>query len=46
MVFGTREVPGVITVPERLAMDWLLDPSTGDVRADIADHYRLRRAAG
>ena len=46
VVFGTREVPGVITVPERLAMDWLLDPSTGEVRADIADHYRLRRAAG
>lgn len=45
LVFGTHEVPGVITVPERLAMQWLIDPTTGDVRAAVADHYRLRRAA-
>jgi sterol desaturase/sphingolipid hydroxylase (fatty acid hydroxylase superfamily) len=45
LVFGTLAPAGVITVPERLAMRWLLDPTTGEVRADAAGSYRLRRAA-
>lgn len=42
-VFGTYEEPGVIVVPERLKMPWLVDPATGDVPASLAAHYRIRR---
>jgi sterol desaturase/sphingolipid hydroxylase (fatty acid hydroxylase superfamily) len=45
VVFGTFQAPGVITVPEKLAMDWLVDPQTGDVHEDLATLWRLRRAA-
>lgn len=41
-VFRTYRTPGVITIPPRLAMTWLVDPATGDVHARFADHYRLR----
>lgn len=44
LVFGTYRRPGVIKVPARLCMAWLLDPATGDVRAEHADHYELLRA--
>jgi hypothetical protein len=44
VVCGTSEAPGVITVPEQLAMDWLVDPATGDVYEDLATAWRLRRA--
>jgi hypothetical protein len=45
IVFGTFEAPGVITVPEKLAMEWLVDPATGDVHTELATDWRLRRAA-
>lgn len=44
VVFGTFRAPGVITVPEKLAMDWLLDPETGDIHPDLGADWRLRRA--
>lgn len=40
-VFGTYVSPGEIAVPRRLAMRWLCDPATDDVRAEFADTYRL-----
>jgi len=39
----TREPLGPIPVPERLAMSWLLDAETGDVKAAYANDYRLVR---
>jgi sterol desaturase/sphingolipid hydroxylase (fatty acid hydroxylase superfamily) len=42
-VFGTHEPLGVVRVPARHAMPWLLDPATGDVRAELAADYRLQR---
>jgi sterol desaturase/sphingolipid hydroxylase (fatty acid hydroxylase superfamily) len=42
-VFGTHEEPGVVAVPEKLAMRWLIDPATGDVHAHLSDLYALRR---
>jgi sterol desaturase/sphingolipid hydroxylase (fatty acid hydroxylase superfamily) len=44
LVFGTFEAPGRIRVPEKLCMRWLVDPRTGDVFADLAVFYELRRA--
>lgn len=41
IVFGTLEVPGRVPVPERLAMRWLLDPATGEVRAEHRAFYEL-----
>jgi sterol desaturase/sphingolipid hydroxylase (fatty acid hydroxylase superfamily) len=43
-VFRTREVPGRLRVPEKLAMRWLVDPATGDVREEFQPHYELVRA--
>jgi sterol desaturase/sphingolipid hydroxylase (fatty acid hydroxylase superfamily) len=40
-VFGTRRAPGVIRVPPKLAMPWLVDPRTRDVRPEHAAHYAL-----
>jgi sterol desaturase/sphingolipid hydroxylase (fatty acid hydroxylase superfamily) len=40
-VFGTLRPPGVIRVPERLAMHWLIDPETRAVRPEHAEHYEL-----
>jgi len=42
-VFGTYQTPALIVVPERLAMPWLRDAETGDVRAEHAPFYALRR---
>jgi sterol desaturase/sphingolipid hydroxylase (fatty acid hydroxylase superfamily) len=42
VVFGTYQTPTVIEVPPKLAMVWLLDPATGDVRPEHAGTYRLR----
>lgn len=42
-VFGTYEEPGTVCVPEKLAMGWLVDPTTGDVREHLQDTYALRR---
>lgn len=45
VVFRTyTPAPEVITVPERLAMPWLIDPATGDARAEHADRWTVRRA--
>lgn len=43
-VFGTFESPGVVSVPRRLAMVWLLDDN-GEVRPEFAADYRLVGAA-
>jgi sterol desaturase/sphingolipid hydroxylase (fatty acid hydroxylase superfamily) len=46
IVCGTWQTPGRIRVPEKLRMQWLVDPDTGDVYADLAPDYELiRRAA-
>jgi sterol desaturase/sphingolipid hydroxylase (fatty acid hydroxylase superfamily) len=42
IVFGTYETPSIIRVPRKLCMVWLVDPGTGDVRAEHAGTYRLR----
>ncbi len=42
-VFGTYEAPSTIKVPEKLAMDWLIDPETGDLRPEHAPTYEIRR---
>ena len=39
VVFGTLRDPGVIRVPEKHAMTWLVDPATGDARAEYAADY-------
>lgn len=51
VLFGTLRDPGVIRVPEKLAMSWLVDPETGDARAEYAADYVIhhptkRRASG
>lgn len=42
IVFGTYRQPDVIRVPRRLAMPWLVDPDTQDVREGLGDWYQLR----
>lgn len=42
-LFGTLEPSDRVRVPEKLAMVWLVDPATGDVRAQFLDHYELVR---
>jgi sterol desaturase/sphingolipid hydroxylase (fatty acid hydroxylase superfamily) len=44
IVFGTRANVDVVQVPEKLAMTWLVDPTTGDVHPSLAQDYALRRA--
>lgn len=44
-VFGTYARPTTIRVPPKLCMAWLLDPATGDVRAEHAATYQLGKAA-
>ncbi len=46
VVFGTYRSVDVITVPHRLAMPWLVDTESGDVREEFAQHYRLRGVRG
>lgn len=41
-VFGTYQTPAQIRVPAKLCMTWLLDPATGDVRAEHRGAYQLR----
>jgi sterol desaturase/sphingolipid hydroxylase (fatty acid hydroxylase superfamily) len=41
MIFGTYQKPEIIRVPRKLAMGWLVDPRTQDVRAKYAAHYVL-----
>jgi sterol desaturase/sphingolipid hydroxylase (fatty acid hydroxylase superfamily) len=42
LVFGTYATGGIISVPPRLAMRWLVDPARGTVRAEHADRFVLR----
>ncbi len=41
-VFGTLRGPGLVRVPRKLAMRWLIDPLTEDVYPAYAEHYELR----
>lgn len=43
IVFGTYVEPEQIRVPEKLAMEWLCDPQSGDVHTSFAHDYVLRR---
>ena len=43
LVLGTYAEPSIIPVPEKLAMRWLTDPRTGDLRPELAGTYELRR---
>ncbi len=45
-VFGTHETAGVVRVPRKLAMVWLIDPSTQQVRAEHAARYTLGHERG
>lgn len=42
VVFGTYEAPTVIRVPRKLAMRWLADDVTREIRADLAGFYAFR----
>jgi len=42
LVFGTYARPERINVPKKLAMRWLLDPTTGQVRSPLLRDYSLR----
>ncbi len=44
LAFATHRKPGVVRVPERFAMDWLIDSETGDVREEFRADYELRRS--
>lgn len=44
LVFGTFTPARRITVPARHAMPWLLDPATGEVKAEYAADYGVRRS--
>lgn len=43
-VFGTYAKPTTIVVPRKLAMDWLVDPATGDVYGAHASTYQLGKS--
>lgn len=43
LVFGTYTPVERVRVPERMAMRWLLDPETGEVRAELVEDYELAR---
>ena len=45
LVFGTYQRPTRIEVPEQLCMSWLRDPATGEIRAEHAGTFSLRRRA-
>ncbi len=40
-VFGTHRAPGLIKVPRKLAMSWLLDDA-GQIREELREDYALR----
>lgn len=42
-LFRTKTVPTCIRVPEKLAMEWLVDPNTGDVFDAYRADYELVR---
>ncbi len=42
IVFGTFERPGLVRVPRKLAMPWLVEDGDGALPARLARHYALR----
>ena len=42
LVFGTYRVVEKIAVPRRLTMRWLLDPTTGEIRAEHTGTFSVR----
>jgi sterol desaturase/sphingolipid hydroxylase (fatty acid hydroxylase superfamily) len=42
-IFGTYVPVDTIRVPEKLKMQWLCDPETGEVWPHLQTHYALRR---
>jgi sterol desaturase/sphingolipid hydroxylase (fatty acid hydroxylase superfamily) len=45
LVFGTYRPPSTIKDPPQLAMKWLLDPATGEIRPEHRATYTLRGPA-
>lgn len=43
-MFGTHEEPTQIRVPEKHAMPWLVDATSGEVRREYADDYVIAKA--
>lgn len=43
LLLGTKRTTAKVRVPERLAMVWLIDPATNDVRAEHQHDYELVR---
>ena len=41
LFFGTNETPEKIKVPEKLKMDWLTDPNSGEVWPQFTEDYEL-----
>jgi len=41
IVFGTNVMPGVLMVPRKLALDWLIDKNTGEILPQFSGDYRL-----
>lgn len=41
VAFGTYRAPGIIKVPPRLVMAWLIDPATGAIHAEHAGTFVL-----
>jgi sterol desaturase/sphingolipid hydroxylase (fatty acid hydroxylase superfamily) len=44
-VFGTEEESDKVRVPRRHAMDWLIDPTTGEIKPEYQQDYELRGKA-
>lgn len=42
-LLGTYVEPGVVRVPEKHAMRWLVDPATGDAKEAFQDDYEIVR---
>lgn len=42
LVFGTYQRVETVQVPRKLAMRWLCDPETGEVRSQFQSRYQLR----
>jgi sterol desaturase/sphingolipid hydroxylase (fatty acid hydroxylase superfamily) len=45
IVFGTRRAAGVIVIPRRLVMPWLVEPGAHQIRSDFSADYAIRGAA-
>lgn len=43
LIFGTYQRVGTIKVPPQLCMTWLRDPRSGDVRAEYASTFVMRK---